>query len=151
MKSILATILSISIGASCVTDSQFRREMCIKRGSSDLGLEILRSDKKYPDLPEGASPPKVKPESMIEPRYPKKLGQAQLGGYVFLLIDIDKKGNVSHIEYLCGDGYLARSTIFAMMKWKFTPAMLNGEPIESKLLWEFLYKPKDGPVDPESI
>jgi len=127
---------------SCATDDQFKREQCIKDGHSDLGLEILRSEdyeRRYKTA-EGTIPPKVIPSTQIVPRYPKRLRAVGIRGRVMLLITISEEGNVSHIEYLCGNGYLARNAIHAIMQWKYVPAQRDGKPVAVKLIFPFVFK-----------
>ena len=66
----------------------------------------------------------------VKPQYALEAQRAKLEGTVELLIEIDKEGNVQHIEVTKSLGMgLDEKTIEAVKRWKFKPALKNGKPI----------------------
>jgi protein TonB len=46
---------------------------------------------------------------------------------------VDKQGAVTQVNALRGHPYLVRAAKDAVLKWRYQPAMLNGQPIEAKV------------------
>jgi len=66
--------------------------------------------------------------------YTRKARSNRTEGHVLLRLHINKKGRVDKVELLEGlpDG-LDKSAVRAAKKWRFDPATLNGQAIESQL------------------
>ena len=84
-------------------------------------------------------PPRVRiPESVmaqrlarrVAPVYPPLARQAKVQGVVVLRVLISKSGEVENVELVSGHPMLAPAAIEAVKQWKYTPYLLNGEPIE---------------------
>jgi TonB family protein len=69
--------------------------------------------------------------SKTDPHYTSIARQLKVRGAVVLKVKIDKEGNVSVLDIVQPLGLdLDESAIEAVSKWKYTPASLNGEPID---------------------
>jgi protein TonB len=63
------------------------------------------------------------------PEYPAVAQRMRLSGTVILLVTIDEEGNVTDIKPQSGHPLLQTAAIAAVKKWKYSPTVLNGEPI----------------------
>ncbi len=68
----------------------------------------------------------------VPPKYPVTAVKKGREGWAVLSFVIDKEGNVSNIvaDDFAGDKRFVTASIAAMKKWKYTPAMENGKPVE---------------------
>lgn len=68
-----------------------------------------------------------------QPNYPVSAQQKGLEGWVLLKYDVDTSGTLSNIAVLNSEPkrIFDREAIRALKKWKFKPAMTNGQPIAS--------------------
>ncbi|PXF63377.1 energy transducer TonB [Kangiella spongicola] len=68
-----------------------------------------------------------------QPNYPVSAQQKGLEGWVLLKYDVDTSGTLSNIAVLNSEPkrIFDREAIRALKKWKFKPAMTNGQPISS--------------------
>jgi TonB family protein len=64
------------------------------------------------------------------PHYPEKARKAHIEGNVILHMIIGTDGGVTTLELVSGDPILAKAAIDAVKKWRYTPTMLNGKPVE---------------------
>jgi protein TonB len=86
-------------------------------------------------------PPKRKPELIVSrvqesklirkiiPAYPSLALRAHVEGTVILEINVDEEGNVGDVRVLQGNPLLVDETVRAVKQWKYSPTLLNGEPI----------------------
>jgi general secretion pathway protein A len=65
-----------------------------------------------------------------QPIYPDEAKKLGIEGMVYLNAVIGKDGNVKQVRATEGDTRLASAAQAAVRKWKYTPYMLNGEPVE---------------------
>jgi TonB family protein len=65
----------------------------------------------------------------IAPEYPATAKQAHIQGTVVLKVTIDKSGDVQSLQLVSGHPMLAPAAIDAVKQWKYTPYLLNGEPV----------------------
>jgi hypothetical protein len=56
----------------------------------------------------------------------------RISGLVSIKVEIDETGAVTEANILCGGGLLASLSSGAALKWRFTPATINGQPVKSK-------------------
>ena len=69
----------------------------------------------------------------VDPVYPEEAEEAGVVGEVVLEIEVDKDGNTSvrqvvrSVEHGCTD-----AAVEAAKQWRWKPAELNGEPVESQ-------------------
>jgi TonB family protein len=65
----------------------------------------------------------------VAPVYPPLAKQARIQGTVLLQVDINTSGDVVNIQLVSGHPMLAPAAIEAVKQWKYTPYLLNGEPV----------------------
>ena len=70
----------------------------------------------------------------VEPQYPQVAKEAKIKGYVSLMIVIDKEGNVASMQPVSGNPVLSVASVDAVKQWKYTPYLLNGNPIEVRTI-----------------
>ena len=70
--------------------------------------------------------------SSMLPVYPTIARQRGIFGLVRLEGSIDERGNVKSVKVLSGDPFLAAAASSVVARWKYKPAMLNGQPIAVK-------------------
>ena len=76
----------------------------------------------------GFSPPA--PVSVVGVNYPP---QALFGGDVLLDALIDSSGKLADIKVVAGDGPFLEPALSAVRTWTFTPAHLDGRPVDARL------------------
>ena len=64
----------------------------------------------------------------VAPVYPSLARAAGIKGTVSLQIRIGVTGDVEHVSVISGHPLLIEAAKTAIMRWKFTPTLLNGEP-----------------------
>lgn len=94
-------------------------------------------------------PPGIKPEAAVRvggdvkaprlissvlPLFPTVAKEAGITGDVVVRASIDKKGNVGHMEVVSGPAMLHQAALQALRRWKYEPATLDGEPIDTQIL-----------------
>ena len=65
----------------------------------------------------------------VEPDYPELAKRARVQGIVFLRVTVDEQGNVADIEVIRGHPLLTQSAVDAVRQWKYSPTILNQEPV----------------------
>ena len=65
----------------------------------------------------------------IEPVYPELAKRARVSGTVILTVTVDEEGSVADIKVLKGHPLLDDSAVAAVRQWKYSPTLLNGEPV----------------------
>jgi TonB family protein len=76
-------------------------------------------------------PPKI--ISSVLPIYPSIAKSTGIQGSVVVETSIDATGKVVATKVLSGPPVLRQAAIDALRRWKYQPAMLNGEPIDVKV------------------
>jgi len=66
----------------------------------------------------------------VQPLYPQIAREEHLQGTVRLHAIIGKDGSVSHLIVLEGHCSLAKSSMDAVSKWRYSPTLLAGQPVE---------------------
>ena len=66
------------------------------------------------------------------PVYPPIAKQLRIEGDVVLLLSISEAGAVQELKVLKGNGLLASAATNAAMRWKYSPALENGSPVETQ-------------------
>lgn len=75
-------------------------------------------------------PPEVIEE--VEPKYPPERYEEGLDVKVIVRVDIDDSGNVTRASVFNSGGHgFDEAALTAARRWKFKPALQNGEPAES--------------------
>jgi protein TonB len=65
----------------------------------------------------------------VEPDYPELAKRARVQGIVLLKVTVDESGNVANIELVRGHPLLTQAAIDAVRQWKYSPTILNNEPV----------------------
>ncbi len=68
----------------------------------------------------------------VEPMYPPEAAQKRIEGTVKLRAVIGRNGRVMGLEVVSGPPPLVSAAMSAAREWRFIPALLNGEPVESE-------------------
>lgn len=65
----------------------------------------------------------------VLPVYPMILTRARISGEVKLEVLVDEEGNVTDVKVLSGHVLLVEEAARAVRQWKYSPTLLNGEPV----------------------
>ncbi len=65
----------------------------------------------------------------VDPVYPQIAKLARQSGSVILEVNVDEEGNVREVKVLSGNPLLNEAAVSAVMQWKYSPTLLNGEPV----------------------
>jgi protein TonB len=65
----------------------------------------------------------------VNPVYPPLAVKAHVSGTVVLEAVVDEEGNVSAVKVLSGHAFLVNAAVQAVKQWKYSPTVLNGEPV----------------------
>ena len=68
--------------------------------------------------------------NQAKPIYPAQAKMSNTQGVVVMETVIGKSGTVSEIKIISGDPVLSQAVADAVKLWCYSPALLNGEPIE---------------------
>ncbi len=65
----------------------------------------------------------------VLPEYPPLAKKMGVAGAVYLEVTVDEEGNVVEVKVLGGHPLLIDEAVKAVKLWKYSPTLLNGEPI----------------------
>ena len=65
----------------------------------------------------------------VEPEYPELAKRARVQAVVLLQVMVDEQGNVSDVTVIRGHPLLNQAAVDAVKQWKYSPTLLNGEPV----------------------
>ncbi len=65
----------------------------------------------------------------VEPTYPELAKRARIQGIVLLQVTVGEAGNVTDIQVIRGHPLLNDGAVAAVQQWKYSPTLLNGEPV----------------------
>ena len=65
----------------------------------------------------------------VNPVYPSAAREARISGVVIMEVTVDPKGEVANVRVLKGDPALSDAAVKAVSQWKYTPTLLNGQPV----------------------
>jgi protein TonB len=86
----------------------------------DIGMSGFSSDGEY------------LPIVRIEPTYPSAAQRRGLEGYCDMEFTVTKTGEVTNAQAIeCSSNTFKNNSIKAVLKWKYKPRVVNGEPIDS--------------------
>jgi TonB family protein len=88
---------------------------------------------------------KVDPPQLIlrrEPVYPSQASQFRLAGEVEVHFFISPQGTVHNVTVVRGQPLLANAAVAAVSGWRYKPALLNGNAVETEARTVFVFKPK---------
>lgn len=86
-----------------------------------------------PAAPAASADTAARPLSTPAPRYPREAQRRRLEGTVLLRVHVRANGDAGDIDLVQGSGSrdLDRAAVEAVRRWRFAPAMRNGQPVES--------------------
>lgn len=77
----------------------------------------------------GGSVQEAKLIRKVEPEYPELAKRARVQGVVILQVLVDEQGNVADVKIIRGHPLLNQAAVEAVKQWKYSPTLLNGEPV----------------------
>lgn len=66
----------------------------------------------------------------VTPLYPPIARTAHVSGTVVLRAIISKDGSIEELQFVSGPPLLVKAAMGAVREWKYSPTLLNGEPVE---------------------
>jgi TonB family protein len=69
----------------------------------------------------------------VEPVYPEAARRLKVSGRVVVKATITKAGIVGNVQWVGGNELFRDTTLAAVKQWRYKPATLNGQPVESDL------------------
>jgi TonB family protein len=66
----------------------------------------------------------------VAPEYPKKAREKRVEGVVRLRVVVGKDGTLHGFTVVTGDPLLTEAAIKAVRHWRYTPTLLDGQPVE---------------------
>jgi len=69
----------------------------------------------------------------VEPPYPDAARRLGISGKVVMKATITKTGTVGSVRWVSGNDMFRDTTVAAVKQWRYKPASLNGQPVESDL------------------
>ena len=129
-------------------DTRHRHRIAIRRAAEDEReararaieagthvIEVMTDDESN----DGVRAPR--PYRRLKPPYPEAAARAEVEATVDVLVDIDTKGQVGHIEIARWAGYgLDQSVIDTVKKMYFFPAKRDGVPISMRVLLRYNFR-----------
>ena len=102
---------------------------------SGLGDEIPKFNAEAAPLPKFGGPVSrgIVPATVLQrvnPMYPLHARSHGIGGEVILDATVAANGSVHKVTVISGPATLTDAAITAVRQWRFSPAMLNGRPVE---------------------
>jgi periplasmic protein TonB len=103
-----------------------------------VGLTHAAPPAVVPPPPKPPRPPVVRVGGTVQdakvirrvvPVYPEISKRARISGVVILEVNIDEEGNVTDIRVVRGHVMLVEEAVSAVKQWKYSPTLLNGEPV----------------------
>jgi TonB family protein len=86
------------------------------------------------------TPPKSR--SQVQPYFPEELRRRNLRGRIGLLIKIDEKGNVRHVDVEKPlHAYLNYSAVQAFLQWTFEPVQIKEKPTKAAFRYGYDFNP----------
>jgi periplasmic protein TonB len=78
------------------------------------------------------------------PEYPAEAAQNGEEGAVVLVVHISPSGRAAGVDVLSSSGYvlLDRAAMEAVSRWRFLPAVKDGEPVSSDMSMQFVFENK---------
>jgi TonB family protein len=76
----------------------------------------------------------------VDPVYPSQARAEQLSGTVALEVTVAEDGSVQNVKRISGNPVLAAAASEAIRRWRYTPFLLNGKPLEVKKQISVIFK-----------
>jgi periplasmic protein TonB len=80
----------------------------------------------------------------VDPVYPAQARMQRVSGIVALEITIAEDGSVRDVKLISGPAMLATAASDALRKWRYTPFLLNGKPLEVQKQISVIFKLPSG-------
>ncbi|MFH1574251.1 MAG: energy transducer TonB, partial [Acidobacteriota bacterium] len=80
-------------------------------------------------LPVGGNVLAAKVMARAEPEYPALAIRARVSGMVILQVQVNEEGSVTDVQVLSGHPMLVQAAVLAVSQWRYSPTLLNGEPV----------------------
>src|SRR5882724_1475072 len=126
--------------------SQFRRLFAFAYVDGAFRFVLMP---KTPPLPQHSGPGSrvrqggnvqaAKLRNKVQPEYPSKAREERLQGTVRLHAIIGTDGSITHLRVLTGKCFLAQSALNAVQHWRYSPTLLNGNPVEVDTTIDVIY------------
>jgi TonB family protein len=84
----------------------------------------------------------------VNPAYPPLARQTRISGTVSLDAVIGKDGSVLQLKVLSGHPLLIQAALDAVRLWKYSPTLLEGEPVEVETTIDVIFSIQDGNKPP---
>jgi len=86
------------------------------------------------------------PINQTPPRYPQEALRRNVGGTVRVRVTVASDGSVDRLELSEGSGnrYLDRAAMEAVRRWRFQPAMRDGQPVAAEVVVPISFNPPGG-------
>ena len=83
------------------------------------------------------------PVSRPAPRYPREAERVSAGGTVRVRATVAPDGSVERLELASGSGnrHLDRAAMEAVRRWRFQPALRNGQPVSAEMIVPVEFSP----------
>lgn len=82
----------------------------------------------------------------VEPVYPLIAKVKRIQGDVFLQAKIDKDGRIADLQALCGPPELVPTSLDAVKKWRYSPFVVNGVPVEAETTIKVQFRMQITPI-----
>jgi TonB family protein len=79
--------------------------------------------------------------SSVPPTYPSAATQSMMNGDVVIHAVIDKNGNVTNATVVSGPSMLRDAAVSAVRRWKYSPSLLDGQPIAAEVTVTLKFHP----------
>ncbi|MDO5609705.1 MAG: energy transducer TonB [Pseudomonadota bacterium] len=84
------------------------------------------------------------PISQVSPRYPRDALRSGIGGLVRVAVDVGPDGVPTSVSLAEGSGSreLDRAALDAVRRWRFKPAIVNGQPSVGRVVVPIQFTPE---------
>jgi TonB family protein len=100
----------------------------VSAGGDPLATAEARHNAPVAPLPVGGDVQQARLIKSVPPQYPSIAKAQRISGKVQVDALIDKSGNVANAKVISGPPLLYGAAIDAVKQWKYSPALLDGEP-----------------------
>jgi protein TonB len=94
---------------------------------------VVSSAKALAPVPVGGQVQSPRRLSAVDPIYPVLARRSRIEGDVVIQADIDVNGKIASTTVVSGPGPLQQAALEALRKWRYSPGLLNGQPVASRL------------------
>jgi TonB family protein len=112
----------------CCMFARYEESSPSEAAAQEQNRPIIKRVKREP-IKVGGNVQESKLIRRVKPVYPELAKQARVQGRVVLIVTVDEEGNVSAIKVTRGHPLLYEAAVVAVKQWKYSPTLLNGEPV----------------------